>query len=167
LLYCSSSNIKKNGKISEEQLYKCKDCGKQFRGRKSVDNHQLSHDYIFGKQTLQQLSARYKVSVSTIRRRLQTIRSTRIISVDKNVVVLMDTTYWGRNFGVLVMKDSRTKKILWRKFVKHETLADYKEGTGWLEEKGFKIDGIVCDGLRSMFAQFCRYESTNVSISSS
>jgi len=41
----------------------------------------------------------------------------------------MDTTYWGRNFGVVIMKDSRTGKILWRKFIfRKETLADYKEG---------------------------------------
>jgi len=25
----------------------------------------------------------------------------------------MDTTYWGRNFGVIVFKDARTKRILW------------------------------------------------------
>ncbi|MGI6048396.1 MAG: hypothetical protein ACOYEG_10400 [Petrimonas sp.] len=62
-------------------------------------------------------------------------RSTRIISRDKNVVVLMDATYWGKSFGVVVMKDSRTGKILWCKFIYgKETLSDYKEGIdrlGW------------------------------------
>jgi len=37
----------------------------------------------------------------------------------------MDTTYWGRKFGVVTLKDNKTKVILWRKFVKYETLADY------------------------------------------
>jgi hypothetical protein len=69
----------------------------------------------------------------------------------------MDTTYWGRNFGVVVFKDSRTKKILWRKFVRHETLSDYKEGMEWLERQGFKIEAIVCDGLRGMFQMFSKY----------
>lgn len=70
----------------------------------------------------------------------------------------MDTTYWGRNFGVVVMKDSKTGKILWRKFIrKKETISDYKEGVDWLEENGFKISGIVCDGLRGMFQQFSSY----------
>ena len=67
-------------------------------------------------------------------------------------------TYWGRNFGVVVMKDFRTKKILWRKFiVRKETLSDYKEGVDWLLENGFKIEGIVCDGLRGMFQMFSSY----------
>ena len=29
------------------------------------------------------------------------------------VVVLMDATYWGRNFGVVIMKDSLSGDVLW------------------------------------------------------
>ena len=39
----------------------------------------------------------------------------------------MDTTYWGRNFGVVVFKDAEDKKILWRKFVRYEAVSDYLE----------------------------------------
>jgi hypothetical protein len=70
----------------------------------------------------------------------------------------MDTTYWGRNFGVVVLKDSRTGRILWRKFIfRKETVADYAEGVDWLVSHGFQIDGIVCDGLRGMFQIFSKY----------
>ena len=69
----------------------------------------------------------------------------------------MDTTYWGRNFGVMVFKDQRTKRILWRKFVRYETLTDYQEGINWLESHDFKIEGIVCDGLRGMFKMLSMY----------
>lgn len=69
----------------------------------------------------------------------------------------MDTTYWGRNFGVVVFKDWRTKRVLWRKFVRYETIADYQEGIAWLEGHNFKIEGIVCDGLRGMFQLSSRY----------
>ncbi|MDR0796451.1 MAG: hypothetical protein LBE79_10465 [Tannerella sp.] len=75
-----------------------------------------------------QLRERHKISLNTVRRKLDTVRVPRIISSSKNIVVLIDTTYWGRNFGVVVFKDWRTKRVLWRKFVRHETLADYKEG---------------------------------------
>ena len=92
-----------------------------------------------------------------------------MISVDKRVVVLMDTTYWGRNFGVIVFKDAMRKKILWRKFVRYETLADYKEGIDWLEYHKFKIEGVVCDGLRGMFqllspyhVQMCQYHQVKI-----
>jgi len=70
----------------------------------------------------------------------------------------MDTTYWGRNFGVVVLKDWYTKRVLWRKFVRYETLADYKEGVDWLEGHGFKIEGIVCDGLRGLFQILSKYK---------
>ena len=67
----------------------------------------------------------------------------------------MDTTYWGRHFGVVVMKDSRSGIILWRKFIfRKETLSDYREGVDWLLENDFKIEGIVCDGLRGMYQMF-------------
>jgi hypothetical protein len=56
----------------------------------------------------------------------------------------MDATYWGRNFGVVIFKDQYTKRILWRKFVRYETLADYKEGIDWLEQHHFRIEGVVC-----------------------
>lgn len=134
-------------------------CKRQFIDRKKVDVEQLYKDYLFGKQTLNQLSVQYGLSVSTIRRKLSSKRSTRIISSDKQVVVMMDTTYWGWKFGVVVMKDSRTGKILWRKFInKKETLSDYIEGIDWLELHGFQIEGIVCDGLRGMFQTLSKYK---------
>src|SRR5574344_1578558 len=53
----------------------------------------------------------------------------------------------------------RTKKVIWHKYVdRREKLSDYREGIKWLEEKGFKIEGIVCDGLRGIFKEFKRYK---------
>jgi len=148
----------KNGFKSLKQRHLCKSCGKQFVIRQNIDSQVLYNDYIFGKQTLKQLSQKYKISVSTVQRKLSQIGSTRVISSSKNVIILMDTTYWGRGFGVVVMKDSRTRKILWRKFIfRKETLSDYCEGIDWLLANDFKIEGIVCDGLRGMFQLFLPY----------
>ncbi|MDR0206689.1 MAG: hypothetical protein LBI45_05475, partial [Bacteroidales bacterium] len=47
-------------------------------------------DYVFGKQTILQLSERYGISQSTVSRKLDGIRVPRIISSSKSVVVLMD-----------------------------------------------------------------------------
>lgn len=156
--FCHSKQAKKNDKVGSIQRYKCKDCGKQFRGVKRIDVEQLNEDYVFGYQSVNRLAAKYNVSSSTIRRKLESIRSTRIISSDKRVVVLMGTTYWGWKFGVVVFKDACTAKILWRKFIfKRETLTDYQEGVDWLLVNGFRIDGVVCDGLRGMFAMLSKY----------
>jgi len=56
------------------------------------------------------------------------------------------------------MKDFRTKKVIWRKFIfRKETLSDYQEGVDFLIVNGFIIEGIVCNGLRGMFALFADY----------
>jgi len=75
-----------------------------------------------------------------------------------HIVGLMDATYWGRNWGLLVIKDALSGKVLWRKYIKQERLADYKEGVDYLEGLGFVFDGIVCDGLKGMFKQFVQYK---------
>jgi len=47
----------------------------------------------------------------------------------RDVIVMMDTTYWGRRFGVVIFKDAIEGDVLWYKFIyKRETVADYKEG---------------------------------------
>ena len=139
-------------------MYRCKTCGRQFLDTKRLDKNILYSEYLFGKQTLKQLSEKHQVSSKTIQRKLHQHTSQRLISRDKSVVVLMDATYWGWSFGVVVFKDFRTKKILWHKYIrKKETLSDYLEGVDWLWEHGFTIDAIVCDGLRGMFSMFCSY----------
>ncbi len=85
------------------------------------------------------------------------MRHIRIISKDKEVVINMDTTYWGRGFGLMVIKDTFRGKILWYKFVRNETTADYLEGIAWLRANGFIIHGIVCDGLRGLFLELRQY----------
>jgi hypothetical protein len=52
----------------------------------------------------------------------------------------MDATYWGRNFGVVIMKDFRTGKIIWRKFI-------FLKETFYPIIIEFQIEGIVCNSL--------------------
>ena len=134
--------VVRNGHNNYKQRYLCKTCGRRFVFRRSIDTSTLWQEYIFGKQTISQLSEKYKVSDSTIRRNLSKQHSVRIISSRKQVVVLMDTVYCGRNFGVVVFKDWLSKRILWLKFVRYETLFDYIEGVEWLEDHGFKIEAL-------------------------
>ncbi|MCL2416564.1 MAG: hypothetical protein FWD02_01345 [Bacteroidales bacterium] len=153
--FCGSRSTQKNGHNRGVQLYRCKACKRQFLDTKRLDKKVLYSEYLFGKQTLKQLSVKHQVSSKTIQRKLHQYTSQRLISRDKSVVVLMDATYWGWSFGVIAFKDFRTKKILWHKYIrKKETLSDYQEGVDWLGKYGFVIDGIVCDGLRGIFTLF-------------
>ena len=131
-------------------MYKCKDCGKQFIGGKRRNKSQVITDYIEGKQTLRQLALRYDVSERTIRRDLTGMHFVHSISKYKEVTVQLDTTYWGRRFGLMVIKDALRNKILWHKYVRNETIAQYIEGISWLKSQGFKIYGAVIDGMRGL-----------------
>ena len=66
----------------------------------------------------------------------------------------MDTTYWGRNFGVMLFKDSYTKENLLKFYVKTETNALYIKGINELKRQGFEIVGIVCDGRKGLLQSF-------------
>ena len=135
---------------SRKQMYKCKDCNRQFLGGRRRDKTQVITDYVEGKQTIEQLSVKYGVSSRTIQRDLKGMRYVQKISKNKDVTIQLDTTYWGRNFGLMVIKDALRNKILWRKYVRYETIKDYLKGVEWLKSQGFKIYGVVIDGMRGL-----------------
>jgi len=66
----------------------------------------------------------------------------------------MDTTYWGRNFGVMLFKDALTKENLLKYYVKHETNVLYATGISELESLGFQIIAVVCDGRKGLIQLF-------------
>ena len=129
---------------------KCKECGKQFLGGRRRNKVQVITDYVEGKQTLSQLAQRYRISERTIQRDLAGMRFVRKIAKVKDVTIQLDTTYWGRNFGLMVIKDALRNKILWHKYVRNETISQYMEGISWLKSNGFRIYGAVIDGMRGL-----------------
>jgi len=66
----------------------------------------------------------------------------------------MDTTYWGRSFGVMLFKDSYTKENLLKYYVKSETNRLYIQGINELKKQGFIIVAIVCDGRTGLLNSF-------------
>lgn len=57
----------------------------------------------------------------------------------------MDTTYFGRNFGVMVFKDSITGKILFKQYVKTETNQLYLDGIKEITKRGLlsKVSSVM------------------------
>ena len=131
-------------------MYKCKDCNRQFVGGRRRDKTQVITDYVEGKQTLLQLSAKYKVSERTIRRDLKQMRFVQKVAKYRDVTIQLDTTYWGRRFGLMVIKDALRNKVLWHKYVSHESINQYIEGVSWLKSHDFRIYGAVIDGMRGL-----------------
>lgn len=50
----------------------------------------------------------------------------------------------------MVIKDALRNVVLWHKYVRHETIAQYVEGVEWLKGNGFNIYGIVVDGMKGL-----------------
>ena len=101
-----------------------------------------------------QLSVRYGCSVKTIQRRLDKVSLDFPTVFPKVANVLMDTTYFGRTFGVMVFKDSLTGQVLHKQFVKQETNKLYLAGIEELTRKGIQIQAIICDGRKGLFQLF-------------
>ena len=115
--------------------------------------------YQENKQTVAELAVSLGTSPSTIKRRLRNI----VIEWKQPLLaghgfVHLDATYWRRNDGVLAALDSLTGKILYLAFIKHERVSDYQDAVTSIEERGYRIDGIIIDGLQSLFAQFSAYK---------
>jgi len=68
--------------------------------------------------------------------------------------VLIDTTYFGRKFGVMVFKDSLTGIVLYKQYVKQETNELYLSGIKEIARRGIKIQAIICDGRKGLFQLF-------------
>jgi len=64
----------------------------------------------------------------------------------KSAVIILDTTYFSRTFGVMQFQDASSGKIPYRKFVKNETNRDYLDGLRYIAERGTIIKAVICDG---------------------
>ena len=67
---------------------------------------------------------------------------------------MMDTTYWGREYGLMLFKDAITGRDLLWYFVKNETNALYAQGVSELEGMGYEIPAVVFDGRTGLPAKF-------------
>jgi hypothetical protein len=66
----------------------------------------------------------------------------------------MDTTYFGRKFGVMVFKDSNSGQILFKQYVKSETNLLYLLGVEEIAKRGITIQSIICDGRKGLLQLF-------------
>jgi hypothetical protein len=139
-------------------LYKCQDCGYQFRAGTAVSEDDLWEAYQQQKQTIKELSERFGMSVATVKRRLHDIKREWVHPpLSGSGFLHLDTTYWGRSFGVLLALDHATGRPLYIAFVKSETTEDYEDAVQSVKERGYTIDGIIIDGKQSLFKSFAEY----------
>ncbi|MGP5070718.1 IS256 family transposase, variant Zn-binding type [Psychrobacter faecalis] len=167
--FCRDKHTKKNGRKLGKQQYQCLACRRQFLGGKRLNNQTLWTEYTQGKQTYQQLADKYHCSIKTIQRRLDKVSTQYQIKQPKTANIIMDTTYFGRKFGLMVFMDNTTKAVLYYAIVSHETNSAYKQGVDYLVSLGVDIQSITCDGrrgLRTLFThtpcQMCQFHQVQI-----
>ncbi|MBI5077393.1 hypothetical protein HZB94_03350 [Candidatus Falkowbacteria bacterium] len=86
------------------------------------------------------------------------------LSIPQPIVAVTDTTFFGRGYGVLVIRCPRLKKNVHWQEVRLETPDEYQRARQALEARGFTIDAAVIDGKRGVLAifqdlpvQFCQF----------
>jgi len=146
--------VSKYGYQRGVQRYKCANCNKVFNGGLRIENENIWREYTAGKQTYKQLAEKYGCSLKTIQRKLDAVIIEANTTFGRRANVLMDTTYVGRKFGVMVFKNSIDGQILLKKFVKQETNRSYFEGIEEIARRGIKIQAIICDGRKGLLPLF-------------
>lgn len=69
-------------------------------------------------------------------------------------VFIIDTTFWGHDYGVCVFRAHNLKRHAWWHEVESERMAHYRYGRSILEERGWTFLAAVVDGRRGFLAVF-------------
>lgn len=138
------------------QRYECTDCGKKFRAKRSRTRivKKLWNAYTQGKQTLSELGRAYGRSHVWVRSRLDAheVSIPRITPV--RTVIVADTTFWGRAYGVCVFRAWTIRKNIWWHEVQSEKVAHYHYARKILEDRGWEFSAAVVDGRRGLVSVF-------------
>ena len=129
-------------------------CNKKCRQKKRVQTKEIWKEFTHGKQTHTQIAQQYGRSTKWVQRQLKGIEVEKRELAPDEVVIVMDTTYFKRLFGVMVWRCPHRKKNLLWKFLLYETIGAYKDGIEMLEAVGWKVQAIVCDGRRGLLQGF-------------
>lgn len=137
------------------QRYKCLSCGKQFQSkrRKSRLQKKLWNEYVSGKQTAEELGIKYGKCRQWVLKQLNDINvdDNKIINISPQpIVVVADTTFFNRNYGITIFREPNLKKNLIWKEVYSETADQYNQLKNKIEYQGFTIKAVILDGRRGI-----------------
>jgi len=150
--YCASLRTKKKGKQGSRQRYGCSDCRKRFQLKRTNTKsaQRLWNAYAREKQTLKELANKYGKSHVWVRKRLDSVEIPIAISEPRETVIITDTTFWGRRYGVLVFRSWTLRQNIWWGEVETEKVAHYHYARKILEGRGWTFTAAVVDGRRGL-----------------
>jgi len=111
-------------------------------------------EYVWHRQTLNQLAEKYKHSYQWIRKQLDLAPITDADLSPQKIIAVTDTTFFGRGYGILVIRCPRLKRNLIFYEVSSETPEEYLKARRNLESRGYVIEAAVIDGKRGILSVF-------------
>lgn len=131
--------------------YHCVSCGAwTSSARRPKQHHALWKAFVHEKRTKEQLGGDVNKSTRTITKRLDEVDLPEKVHRPRPVVVVIDATYFGRGYGVLVARDPNAHENLHVHELRNETKLEYQLACKDLEQKGYTITAVVLDGRRGI-----------------
>jgi hypothetical protein len=109
---------------------------------------------VWGKHSLSDLGKQNAHSHVWVRKQLDAVIIEMPHLTPHPVVIVTDTTFWGRSYGVCVFRIPNEGKNIWWNEVEKEIMANYHYGRKILEEKGWTFLAAVVDGRRGLTTVF-------------
>lgn len=132
--------------------------------------NKLWKEYVWGKQTLSDLSCKYHRSKKWIEQQLNKATiSFNKLPKPQPIVIVADVTFFTRGYGIIVAREPNLKKNLYWKEASAENPEIYWQARNNLEQQGFILKAVVTDGkkgVRAVFldmpAQMCHFHQTAI-----
>ena len=171
---CFSQSTKKDWKRKWRQSYKCWSCNHVWMTQSRNPHNkielskQLYHEYSHEKQTYNELSIKHWLSTRSIQRYLDSYQWEYEIINPQEIILLVDTTYFG-DWWLMVFKDAITTDILLMKIVDYETNEQYSNWILELINQWWRILAMVVDGRKWLLnkerwfpVQLCNFHQQQV-----
>lgn len=146
----------KNGREHNIQRYKCVSCGIRFRSirRPGKIRALLWRRYAREYCTVEQLARMYHQSERWIRTQLDAYNLPPYAPAPRPVVIVADAMFFGRSWGVIVMRDPHQKQNLYWEEINTESPSVYQQGAACLVRHGFTLTALVIDGRKGVREAF-------------
>lgn len=126
-------------------------------------------EFVLGKRTKRRLASDTDVSARTITKRLDKVALSRKVHRPRKVTLVLDVTFFGREYGVLLARDPNERENLHTHELRHETKLEYALARDDLEKKGYELQAVVLDGrtgIPSVFkdipVQICQFHQWKI-----
>ena len=161
------------GLQSGRPRYLCRDCRKKFQDKRrrvrSNVTGSLWYDYVWGKQTVEQLADDSHVSIPVMRAWLDahTIPTAYPYQelTSRPTTLVIDAYFRSRGDGTLIFRSPELKRNLYWKDIAYETVAEYLAGIRLMQAAGWVFTGFTVDGRKGVVpalsaiapVQYCQF----------